>query len=72
MESAILALAGQPFETLFDEPPEAVGEIVPAKEFATFDPAAGKILDLRYLLDQAVAGHEGVRGALLVEGLTYG
>jgi hypothetical protein len=57
IEGAVIASPGEPFEPAFDEPLQAIGEVVTAEKLVTVDSVAWEVLDLRYLLDEAVAGN---------------
>ena len=65
VEGAVLGLAGQPLEAAPDQEFEAGREVVALEELAPVDLARRKILDLRNLLDEAVACDDGARGAKL-------
>ena len=66
IERAVLGLAGQPVEAAPDQTFEAVREMVAPKELAAIDLAGGKILDLRDLLDEAVARDDSASGCRAV------
>jgi len=58
-EGAVLALSGKPVKPAPDQQVQALGEVIALKKCASIDLTGGKVLDLGYLLDEAVAGDDG-------------
>src|SRR5215831_13062173 len=65
IKRTIFALARQSIEPTPDEKLQPGGEVVAPEEGASIDAAGCEILDLRYLLDEAVAGDDTIRLAEL-------
>jgi hypothetical protein len=65
VEGSVLAPARQPVEATPDKQVEAGREMVAAEKLAAVDLALPEILKLGDLLDEAVAGDDGVRLAQL-------
>ncbi len=68
IEGAVIGLAGQPLEAAPDQEFQPSREIVAAKERTTVDLAGREILNLRDLLDEAVARDDSARSAELFNG----
>jgi hypothetical protein len=69
VEGTVFRSAGKPIKAAFDQPFQAVGKVVPPKEFASVHPVGSEILNLGHLLDQAVARDDGARLTKLLDRL---
>ena len=66
IESSVVGLAGKALEPAVDEKLQSSGKMISAKKLSAFNFAGSEIVNLSNLLDEAVAGHDAVGCAELL------
>ena len=66
IESSVVSLAGKALEPPADEKLQSCGKVISAKKLSAFNFARSELFKLSNLLDEAVAGHDSVGCAELL------